>query len=184
MPNIEIKAVYPNQSKAEKIAKGLKARFVGRDYQVDTYFRTKAGRLKLRESRLSGAQLIPYMRPDQKGPKTCNYAVIPIREPRKVKALFRTTLGIDAVVEKRREIFLAGNVRIHLDRVKNLGDFLEFEAVFQNDSPRVRRTEKLKVEKLLRAFEVPPKSLLRNSYRELILRAPNKRVEKHHVSFK
>jgi adenylate cyclase class 2 len=168
MPNIEIKAKYPDLSKARRIAKGLKTRFEAQDLQVDTYFKTHAGRLKLRESSRGYAELIPYQRPDQKGPKTCHYAVIPVKEPRKVKSLLRTLLGVDAVVEKKREIFLVKNVRIHLDRVKNLGNFLEFEAVFKNDSPGNRKAEKAKVEKLLRAFEVSPKNLLKNSYREMV----------------
>jgi predicted adenylyl cyclase CyaB len=33
------------------------------------------------------------------------------------------------VVEKHREILLYENVRIHLDQVAGLGEFLEFEAV-------------------------------------------------------
>jgi adenylate cyclase, class 2 len=174
MPNIEIKARYPDLLKARRIAKGLHACFKGLDRQVDTYFKTHTGRLKLRESGLGYAELIPYQRPDQKGPKTCHYDVIPVKNPRKAKALFQSLLGIDVVVEKKREIYLAENVRIHLDRVKNLGNFLEFEAVFQNDSPRNRKAERSKVEKLLRSFEVPPGSLLRNSYREMVKKKTKK----------
>ncbi len=37
MPNIEIKAHYPDLAKARRIAKQLKARFVGRD-QASRYF--------------------------------------------------------------------------------------------------------------------------------------------------
>jgi adenylate cyclase, class 2 len=168
MPNIEIKAKYPDLSKARRIAKSLNARFKSRDRQVDTYFQTNTGRLKLRESNRGYAELIPYQRPDQKGPKTCHYAIIPVKEPRKVKALMQSLLGIDVVVEKQREIFLKENVRIHLDEVMNLGNFLEFEAVFRNDSPQNRKAERMKIGKLLRVFEVTPGSLLKNSYRELV----------------
>jgi adenylate cyclase, class 2 len=174
MPNIEIKARYPDLSKARRIAKGFRARFKARDRQVDTYFKTRTGRLKLRESGLGYAELIPYQRPDQKGPKTCHYAVIPVKNPEKTKALFQSLLGIDVVVEKKREIYLAQNVRIHLDQVKGLGNFLEFEAVFKNDSLRNRKAERTKVEKLLRAFEVSPGSLLKNSYREMVKRKNRK----------
>jgi adenylate cyclase, class 2 len=168
VPNIEIKAVYPDLFKARRIAKSLKVRFAGRDRQVDTYFKVSQGRLKLRESSLSGAQLVPYVRPDRPGPKMCDYAVIPVTDARKVKRLFQNLLGVDAVVVKQREIFLAGNVRIHLDLVRGLGTFIEFEAVYRKDSPRNRKIEISKVEKLLRAFEIPSKSLLKNSYREMI----------------
>ena len=65
MPNIEIKARYADLAKGRRIAEGLNAKWVGRDRQVDTYFRTREGRLKLRESSLSGTQLIPYRRADE-----------------------------------------------------------------------------------------------------------------------
>ena len=80
MPNIEIKAVYPDLAKARAIAQGLKARFVRQERQVDTYFATPQGRLKLRETSQNRAELIPYFRPDSKGPKKCDYAVIPVAE--------------------------------------------------------------------------------------------------------
>jgi adenylate cyclase class 2 len=174
MPNIEIKARYPDLSKARRIAKGLHALFKARDRQVDTYFRTRMGRLKLRESSRGYAELIPYMRPDQKGPKTCHYTVIPVKEPHKVKALLLSLLGLDVAVEKQRDIFLLGNVRIHLDKVKNLGHFLEFEAVFRKDSAQNRKKEKSKVKNLLRVFKVSPRALLKNSYRELVKKKRNK----------
>ena len=44
-------------------------------------------------------------------------------------AAARVQKGVRVVVEKRREIFLVQNVRIHLDDVVSLGSFLEFEAV-------------------------------------------------------
>lgn len=62
MPNIEIKASFNNFDKARKICESMNAVFVGIDYQVDTYFKVPEGRLKLRESNLGGAQLIPYNR--------------------------------------------------------------------------------------------------------------------------
>ena len=97
---------------------------------MDTYFRTRAGRLKLRESSLSGGELIPYLRPDAGGARRSDYRVIPVDDPPGVKALLTELLGVHRVVVKQREIFLAGNVRIHLDRVEGLGTFLELEAVF------------------------------------------------------
>ena len=54
---------------------------------------------------------------------------MPIAEPALLKAALTAALGVRRVVDKRREIFLADNVRIHLDDVAGLGTFLEFEAV-------------------------------------------------------
>jgi len=44
------------------------------------------------------------------------------------EALLRA-LGVRGVVEKRREVFMAGQTRIHLDEVRGLGSFLELEVV-------------------------------------------------------
>lgn len=38
-------------------------------------------------------------------------------------------LPIWLIVRKVRELYILENVRIHLDRVENLGDFIEFEAI-------------------------------------------------------
>ena len=161
---------YPNLVKGRKIALRLKARFVGHDWQVDTFFKVPKGRLKLRESTLKGDMLIPYLRPNVRGPKTSQYVVIPIPDAAKTKLLLKATLGVEGVVEKQRELYLLGNVRIHLDRVKGLGNFLEFEAVISKDTPKNRKAETNKVKKLLDVFEVGPKDLLENSYRDLLKR--------------
>jgi predicted adenylyl cyclase CyaB len=168
MPNIEIKAQYPDLLKGSRIAKQLKAKFVGLDRQVDTFFKVSKGRLKLRESSAKGAQLIPYLRPNVRGPKTSQYVVIPVPDPAKTKLMLKATLGLEGVLEKTRELFLWGNVRIHLDRVKGLGNFLEFEAVFPKDSTKHRKIETSKVKKLLDLFEIEPQDLLEKSYWEML----------------
>ena len=167
MPNIEIKARYPNLSKARNIALKLKATFVGHDRQVDTFYKVPNGRLKVRESSLKGGQLIPYLRPNVRGPKTSQYVVIHLPDIAKTKVMLKELLGLEGRVEKKRELYLLGNVRIHLDRVKGLGNFLEFEAVFKKDTAQNRKTEKAKVKKLIQTFEIQPDALLKNSYREL-----------------
>lgn len=168
MPNVEIKAKHPNLARAREIAVVLGAKCVGLDHQIDTYFKTPTGRLKLRESSLSGAQLIPYVRDDQTGPKKSNYAVLPVPEVERTKQLFAELLGVEQIVEKHREIFLLDNVRIHLDDVKGLGTYFEFEAVYTDDSKESEKREHEKVRSLLAAFEIDPDQLLTGSYRELV----------------
>jgi adenylate cyclase class IV len=63
-----------------------------------------------------------------------------------------------------------GNVRIHLDQVRGLGNFLEFEAVMPKDSAKIRRAETRKVEKLLKIFQVSPKDMIDISYRDMLKR--------------
>ena len=127
--NIEIKARCRDLKKIRKLLKQLPARLEGADRQTDTFFSVADGRLKLRESALYGALLIPYVRSNSKGPKASEYTLIQTPEVLKTKELFSRILGVRGIIEKKREIYIYKNVRIHLDQVKNLGAFIEFEAV-------------------------------------------------------
>lgn len=165
--NLEIKARCADLDAARLRAARLATEHVGVDHQVDTYFVTTRGRLKLRESSLSGGQLVPYLRPDQAGPKRSDYRVIPVEDPASLKALLSEILGVHRVVDKQREIFLVDNVRIHLDRVEGLGTFLELEAVFDGDAA-AEAEERRKVERLMLELGVDPGDLVATSYEALL----------------
>lgn len=165
--NIEIKARCADLEAARAIARDLATEHIGLDRQIDTYFTTRSGRLKLRESSLSGGQLIPYLRPDQAGPKRSDYQVVPVPAPGELKRLLTELLGVHRVVEKEREIFLVDNVRIHLDRVVGLGEFLELEAVF-DASAEAEPRERAKVDALMTRLGVAPGDLLEISYEGLL----------------
>jgi predicted adenylyl cyclase CyaB len=132
--NLELKARCHDLVAARSRAEAVATEWLGVDRQIDTYFRAPGGRLKLRESSLSGGQLIPYLRPDQKAARRSDYVVIPIPEPERTRTLLSVLLGVHRVVSKRREIALYQNVRIHLDQVDGLGDFVELEAVWDGDA--------------------------------------------------
>jgi len=127
--NIEIKAYFPDKKVFQEKIGQLQCAYEGMDEQVDTFFETAAGRIKLRESSLKGVFLIPYIRPDREGPKTSDYALIEIADPLKVKQLLTDILGIKAVVKKKRQIYHYRHVRIHFDQVEFAGSFIELEAL-------------------------------------------------------
>jgi len=131
--NLELKARCVDLALARERARAIATRWLGIDQQTDTYFATAAGRLKLRESSLSGAQLVPYLRPDAPQARRSDYVVIPLPEPERTKQLLSALLGVHRIVRKVREIGLFENVRIHLDQVEGLGDFVELEAVWDGD---------------------------------------------------
>jgi adenylate cyclase class 2 len=164
MPNIEIKAHYPNIEKAKTIAERVATKYLGLDHQIDTYFCTAKGRLKLRESSLSGAMLIPYIRSDISGPKKSEYALLQTQDPCLAKRLLTDILGVETVVEKHRDIYLSNNVRIHIDNVKGLGAFIEFEAVYSDNAEESAEYEK--VRRLISEFQIPEADLIQGSYRE------------------
>jgi hypothetical protein len=92
------------------------------------------GRLKLREEPNAVAHLIAYERPDLAAQKESRYRLIEVREPTELIEALASVLGIKVVVNKSRRLFLFEGMRIHLDSVEGLGDFIEFEGVAASDA--------------------------------------------------
>jgi len=165
MRNIELKARLRDRPRAEEVCRALRAAPQGDIRQVDTYFQVPEGRLKLRESAPGDDYLVFYRRPDVVGAKGCDYVIAIVDAP--VKTVLTAALGTLAVVEKVRALYLWDNVRIHLDQVVGLGDFIEFEAVLSeghDDADGGR-----KVAHLEEAFGLTPSDLLGTSYLEMVL---------------
>jgi adenylate cyclase, class 2 len=95
------------------------------------------------------------------------YRIVAVEDAEGLKAALLESLGVRAVVSKRRRLFLWRDVRIHLDRVDGLGDFLEFEAVAHEQSDLA--DERQKVQQLRDAFGIRSEDLLDRSYSDLIL---------------
>ena len=165
--NLEIKARCADLEEARVRARRLATSHLGLDHQVDTYFRTVRGRLKLRESSLSGAQLVPYLRPDVGGARRSDYRVLPVQDAASLRELLATILGVHRVVRKEREIFLYRNVRIHLDRVEGLGSFVELEAVYDG-APEREAAEREKLDFLMSELGVRHADLIAGSYESLV----------------
>jgi predicted adenylyl cyclase CyaB len=166
--NLEIKAFCPDLEETEAIVKKIATDFLGLDTQTDTYFYTKSGRIKFRESSLSGFYLIPYLRPDQTDAKLSLYAKIDVLDAANVKSLFEQLLGVQSIVKKKRAIYLYENVRIHLDEVEGLGTFLEFEAVFDDKNNFDEEKQKDKVDYLMQKLDVKKEMLIAASYENLL----------------
>jgi adenylate cyclase class IV len=128
--NIELKAVDPDPAASERICRELGAIDGGVLAQRDTYFGVERGRLKLREDtdRATG-ELIFYLRGDDSGLRSSRYWRAPTVDPGALASLLEAAHGVVAVIAKRRRLFLFQNVRIHLDAVEGLGDFIELESV-------------------------------------------------------
>jgi len=165
--NLEIKAHCADLAAAREKAERLATSHLGVEGQVDTYFRVPEGRLKLRECTPGGAVLIPYLRPNHAGTRRSDYQVIPIEDPGGLRRLLSAILGVHRIVRKEREIFLVENVRIHLDRVEELGDFIELEAVFDGSAARESEQHAL-VAHLMSELGIAEGELLGSSYEALI----------------
>ena len=97
--------------------------------QDDTFFNVPQGRLKLREFADGSAELIHYQRADTPGARASDYLRLPVAQAAAMRQLLARGLGIQSRVRKRRFLLLAGQTRMHLDDVQELGTFLELEVV-------------------------------------------------------
>ena len=164
--NMEVKARLRDPIAARQIAAALATAPAESQRQRDTYFHVRHGRLKLREIEGQTSQLVWYARSDQFGPKGSDYRLVAVAHPAELREALASACGISAVVEKQREVFLYNNVRIHLDVVTDLGDFIEFEAVL---GPEVNDTAgRAQVEFLQSAFQLSADDLLDRSYAEML----------------
>jgi predicted adenylyl cyclase CyaB len=166
--NIELKVRLASLDTARKTAQRIATSRLGLLHQVDTYFHVPRGRLKLREFDGVQAELIAYHRDDAAHARESEYSIVPISDPALLKQALAAVLGIRAVVDKTREVFLHHNARIHLDHVQGLGTFLEFEAVL---SEEINETAgRGQVEWLCRQFGIEPGDVLAESYGDLLAR--------------
>lgn len=123
------------------------------------------GRLKLREEP-DAATLISYERPDLAGDKESRYRLVEVPDPTALRDALAAALGITVVVSKSRRLFLHEGVRVHLDRVDDLGDFVEFEAVAAEGEDPARFTDLLA--SLRKSLGIRDEDLLRGSYSDLL----------------
>ena len=127
--NAEVKArcARPDETRAAILSRGGVLR--GIDQQTDTYFVVPKGRLKVREGTIENS-LIAYDRPLEAGVRgsTLVLAILTPAEAAGMRAVLEAAMPVAARVVKTREIFFAGNVKLHLDNVEGLGSFVEIEA--------------------------------------------------------
>ena len=166
--NIEIKARVRDFEALSARAAELSDTAVEVIPQVDTFFVTERGRLKLRELAPDRAQLIYYERPNRDGPKRSDYSLLETRDPNGLRELLARALGIRGTVEKVRHLYIIGQTRVHLDKVMNLGDFMELEVVLasgQSDEDGHRLAEQL-----LEELGVGQQDLMDGAYMDLLER--------------
>ena len=175
--NFEFKAHLANEAHVRETLKRLHARFIGTDHQIDTYFRVPGGRLKVREGRIENA-LIFYRRSNVRRARRSAVEMMLLPRRNSLRAILARVLGTLVVVDKRREIYFVKNVKIHLDRVRRLGKFLEVEAISHNGDVKRIRSQARQFQAL---FGVAANDIVAESYSDLILakRVPNGQTRKH-----
>ena len=165
MRNIEIKAHVRDRRHVRAFMRARGSRHEVQ-HQRDVFFHAPHGRLKLRCFPDGTGVLVAYERADQTGPKLSDYTLAEVQDAEKLEEALSRSLGIRGIVEKKREIAIVGQTRVHLDDVKELGVFLELEVVLR---PRQSAKQGLAVAKRLMAeLHVEDRDLLDRAYMDML----------------
>ncbi len=166
---IEIKARCEFPDKIHQILKEKNAVYKGIDHQVDTYFQTNNGRLKLRQGTIENT-LIFYNRPDQEGPKLSKVLLHKPTEPDSLNKVLSAAMDVKVVVDKQRHIYFIDNVKFHVDEVKGLGSFAEIEAIDETGKISIDVLQK-QCDAYMALLEIKQSDLIHYSYSDMLLTA-------------
>jgi predicted adenylyl cyclase CyaB len=105
--------------------------------------------LKLRQREGDAtAELVFYVRPDAEKARTSEYQKLPAADASGMLRLLRAMFVPGVCVRKRRELWLLGETRVHLDQVHQLGTFVEIEVPFTRNVTEARRVMRMLVARL------------------------------------
>jgi predicted adenylyl cyclase CyaB len=167
MKNIELKVAVDKFDDIVDVLKKIRSKHKGKLHQVDTYYKSKSGRIKIREINRHRFELISYHRPDEANSKISDYNIIPLKKNQveSLKAALSSTLGEKNIVKKDRDLWIYKNTRIHLDNVHHLGKFLELETVVKDSDMEQFRKEH---EEIINLLHLSRYKKCRRSYGELV----------------
>ncbi len=167
MQNIEIKSVLPDRPRIERRLAELGAEQTVVLRQRDTFYSVSKGWLKLREIAGEPSELISYERStDSAGARKSEYSRAVLEDVELWKWLIGRVLPVEVVVQKERTLWILEHTRVHLDRVVDLGDYLELEtAVFEIGADEA----KAECERIIDDLALDRAQFLSQPYRDLLL---------------
>ena len=164
--NIEIKAVADDLDRIRNVAMGIATEPGETLHQVDVFYRVDGGRLKLRSFSAGAGELIYYERPDGPGASQSHYQIYATSQPHQLRTLLAAALDETVIVKKKREVFLVGQTRIHLDEVDELGTFVELEVVL-NPGQSAAEGQRI-VADLMQKLGIEEADLVSRAYADLL----------------
>ncbi|MEJ2634501.1 MAG: class IV adenylate cyclase [Calditrichia bacterium] len=167
MKNIEIKYRVKSIQELQNFLSGAdEVKRVWQREQQDIYYNIPNGRLKLRLEDDTDSQLIFYRRDNSDQARESNYFIYRSDKAEDLSNILGMALGRKLIVKKVRTLLMFRNVRIHLDRVEGLGEFLEFESVVNGDTSEQEAQRNLaEIQAFLSGFEFHP---VPESYSDLL----------------
>jgi predicted adenylyl cyclase CyaB len=161
--NLEIKIKFESFHDIKKILEMIGAEFISTLNQKDIYYKNSKGLLKLRIE--NGKEtLIQYNRNENSANRWSNYNLLKINQGDAEK-FFRKVFEIEAVVEKKRLLYMYKNTRVHLDKIKHLGNFLELETLVLNG----QNDAKKRFNEIATLLKLDMKKQIKKSNRDLMM---------------
>lgn len=162
--NLELKIKVDSHSELiEKIIDNG-GKFVETLNQKDIYYSFKKGLLKLRVQN-GEYELIKYIRNEKEGERWSDYSLLFLKGDN-IESYLADVFKIETIVEKDRKLYIYKNTRIHLDNVKELGEFLELETVVKEITQSEARFE---FDEVVKFLNLDLNKQIRKSYRDLII---------------
>ena len=164
--NYEIKISVKDIKELEKVVRKLLRSKKHKHFiesQKDIYYNIDGGRLKLRIINDKIGNLIYYNRKEHNKKRVSNYIISATKNFKELDEILRKLFDIFTIVDKRREIYTYDNVRIHLDKVKKLGSFLEIEVVYNS----LKDAKKI-MNDLVNYFSLNENEFIKDSYSDLL----------------
>lgn len=171
--NVEVKAWLPNLGVAIERLRSLSATDPEVLSQDDHFYGVPRGRLKMRSEADGRCELVYYRRDNARGPRVSSYFRESLDDPIAKDAELRRRFGRGVNVRKERLVFILRGVRIHLDTVEGLGNFIEIEVpvTLPSEYPRAHAL----AANLLKELEIAESDLVAESYEELLARRESER---------
>jgi len=173
MKNIELKAKVNSMNSLRRRVKDIGAKKTELMSQIDTYFASKSGRLKLREINGKEFVLIQYHRPDTASHKISEFEILKLTKEQagELKEMLAETMGVQVVVAKKRELWMYGDTRIHIDTVKNLGNFMELESQIKHGEKKARN----EYDFLMKTLSLNGYEKINQSYSDLLMQTSGRK---------
>ena len=167
MENIELKGKIESLEHARKVCEQIGAEFEWQRLQQDIYYAIGDERLKLRIADNEPRYLVHYLRPSTESARKCESRILRLENccHSDARSFFNTALKPCAQVVKTRQLFMWQGVRIHLDSVKGLGDFIEFEHPI---GKYTREEAKARTLSLVALFGIRESDIVLGSYSDMV----------------
>lgn len=159
--NLELKIKIDSFLPVINKLKKKKSKFLGVLKQKDIYYNVTRGLLKLRVENKSYS-LIRYIR-DEKGKRWSNYEILSLtgKNPEKYLA---EIFNIEQIVQKERKVYMYKDTRVHLDKVKGLGNFIELESIVTHN----KRSSEREFNEVINLLNLDLAQQIRASYKNLL----------------